>query len=216
MSRIMVRWMPLALAAAFLALVLLVVAGRGIDPATVMRDFAATAKVHPLTGLMSAMGVLLWCAAAAVCTFAAVACQERADRQGAAFFASAALLSAYLTIDDMFMIHDYLAPTYLHIRSKAVTLGIALTTVAFVIVWARFLLKSRVTMFALAAVLLASSLLVDEVIEPLVSAYIGPWRIALEDGFKFLGAACWLAYFSEAGLDRIRALQTKADSEAAR
>jgi hypothetical protein len=202
-TRTILRWLPLGLAVATLALVVLVVDRLDIDPGLAMRDMAATADVHPLTGVISNLGVLLWWAAAAICGFSAFLCNRMGDVEGRRFFAGACALTAFLAIDDFFMLHDYLVPTYLHIGNKVVTLGIAIAALVFIALSVRPLLRSRYGMFLLAGALLATSLLIDDVFERLVTSYLGTWRIALEDGFKFAGAACWLAYFSEAAFDRI-------------
>jgi hypothetical protein len=77
------------------------------------RDIAAIAKIHPLSGFLSNLGILLWCAAASICSFAAMTLRKIKPRDIFWFLLSSAVLSAYLMFDDLFQFHEELAPTYL-------------------------------------------------------------------------------------------------------
>lgn len=54
-----------------------------------------------------------------------------------------------------------------------------------------------------AAVFLGLSLFVDG-LQDLFGERLGPWRILFEDGFKLLGAAGWLGYFTTTGSRALR------------
>src|SRR5262245_8944512 len=55
------------------------------------RDIAAIAKVHPLTGVVSNVGALLWCSAAAICLFSSGLLRQRGHLPEARFLLWAGL-----------------------------------------------------------------------------------------------------------------------------
>ena len=66
------------------------------------RDPAAIAKINPLSGILSNFGIILWCSAATVCFFAAVAIRNTESKDSFWFLFCSGLLSAYLLFDDFF------------------------------------------------------------------------------------------------------------------
>lgn len=64
----------------------------------------AIAGIHPLSGFISRLGVLLWCAAASICFFAAWTLRNSKQGDTFRFLLFFALLTAYLMFDDLFQI----------------------------------------------------------------------------------------------------------------
>ena len=85
-----------------------------------MGDTSSIANIHPLSGLLSNIGVLLWCGAATICFFVAGALKQTRNYKIINFFLASACLSTYLLIDDFFLFHEKLAPTYIGISQDAV------------------------------------------------------------------------------------------------
>ena len=109
------------------AALLLLLGGVGlwgeIDLAVFLRDPAALAKTHPLTGLVSNLGALVWAATASLCFFSVALARARGDSKEARFFLAAGALTTVLLLDDMFMAHEDLLPRYLGLDQR-ITFGV--------------------------------------------------------------------------------------------
>lgn len=171
-----------------------------VAPHYFLRDLATTAGVHPLTGAVSMLGMVVWSAAAAV-SLLTVLFLKRRGRAGAGFFLASAALSGWLLFDDLFLFHDVLAPAYLKISTEIVLSGIGLAVLIWLAVFRREILKAGPFFLVLALGFFGLSIAVD-----LASDYLsqtealGQWRIFCEDGAKWLGIACWLAFHVMASL----------------
>jgi len=165
----------------------------GVDLPTLTRDMAAVAGVHPLTGVLSALGVLLWAASAAIWLFAALVLHDRARRAASRFALCSGLLSAYLGLDDLFMVHERLAPELLGLPELAVHGAIAACTLAYLLWFMERLLRADAGWLLLALVMLGASMFVDAVLEPWMWR-LGDWVFLIEDGCKWLGIVFWFAF----------------------
>ena len=172
-----------------LSLVIVTTFARHIPVSMMTRDMAAIAKVHPLTGAVSNVGILLWCAAAAICFFTASLLRERGAHREARFLAWSGLLTTALLVDDFFMLHEYLAPVHLHLNEKAVHASYFGATAVYLVLLRRQILDRSFHLLAAALVFFASSVLVD------VTDGRGWWVLA-EDGFKLLGIGSWFGYYA--------------------
>lgn len=153
----------------------------------VSRDAIAVLEAPPWIGALSAAGVLGWCAAAAICLHASAAAMG--ERRW--FLLHAGLLSTVLTLDDLYLLHEVVAPTWFGIRQRYVYVAYAAVAIAFVIRHAPSILTSSVfPLFASAIALLGASMVIDLV--PGIPADAS----LIEDGAKLLGIAGWLAFFA--------------------
>jgi hypothetical protein len=164
----------------------------GVDFGEVSRDIAVIHDAHPLTGALSMFGVLLWCAAACASLTAGLAARDVATRVRLFLFGSAAL-SAWLMLDDGFMIHEMIAPVHLHVGEVWVIAGLGMACAAWLACFRRVIAATRFGMLVLAFALLGASLAADLV--------LGRWLAVgeatgflLEDGAKWLGIVCWFTY----------------------
>ena len=157
------------------------------------RDMAAWAQVHPLTGLLSSLGVMLWVATGAICAFTA-SLLWTSSRDIALFLASSSLITFYLAADDMFMIHESWAPVYLGIGDTTVYAGLAAIMLGYVLRFARTLLSLDLVFFIAAISLLGSSVLCDEIFE-MLGIEPDAWGYLAEDGLKWLGIAAWSGFY---------------------
>ncbi len=122
-------------------------------------------------GVVSNLGVLLWCAAAAACFLAAALTSGRRSP-----LLYAGLLTTALLADDLFLLHE---GVYALVIEERIVFGLyALALVGFVVAFRRFLRETTPSLFAAACALFAVSLVVDE-------RWAG--NHLLEDGSKFLG-----------------------------
>ena len=157
------------------------------------RDVAAIADIHPLAGVLSNLGILLWCAAASVCLFTALTLRGSIPQDEYNFLLSTFLLSAYLMFDDFFLFHEDLATRYLNLNEYIVFGGLGIAVVAYLVKFRRLILRSNYIVLFLALGFLAISAVIDKAICPMFLE-IGHWEIFLEDGAKWLGIASWCSY----------------------
>jgi len=171
----------------------------------------------PSLGALSNLGVLLWAAAATVCLFTAAVLPLERDstvRDGAAarpprtFFVAFGLFTAWLCLDDLFLIHERLIPAWTLIPEAVVYGSYAAGAALLVLVFHRQVLQSDFLPLALAGALFAGSILADELMDRSFR-----WHHFVEDGAKLLGIVSWLAYVSRASLVAIRRAGPEASSE---
>jgi len=172
---------------ALLLLVAIAALSPQITVASLTRDMAATAKVHPLTGVVSNVGILLWCATAAICLFSSNLLRQRGAHRAAGFLLWSGLMTAGLLVDDFFMFHEYLAPVHLGIDEKVVLLGYVCITAVYLLQHRRLILEADYRLLVTALVLFIGSMMID-------LADVGGWWNLAEDGCKLLGIASWLGY----------------------
>jgi tetratricopeptide (TPR) repeat protein len=159
------------------------------------QDVAFIAKIHPLVGILSNLGILLWCATASICFFAAITLHNIKQIDTFRFFLFSAVLSTYLLFDDFFQIHEYLAPHYLGLNEKVITAALGIALAAYLIAFRRIILRTNFIILASAIVFFAVSIVVDNIFHVLLSQLIGyEWKVFIEDGTKWLGIACWCSY----------------------
>ena len=174
-----------------LAIAALVSVYRDVPIGFVLRDPLATLHAHPLTGALSNVGVLVWCAAAAICflTRTLLRQQEGTD-EVRAFLLWSGLISVVLLLDDFFQFHDGLVPTYLGLSEEPIFLGYGLLTAWYLVRFRHVILASEWGVLFAALAFFALSMLVDAFQE----RWSSPWRILFEDGFKLLGIVSWSSY----------------------
>lgn len=158
------------------------------------RDVTATANIHPLTGILSNLGILLWCAAASISAFAAMTLRDVKPRDTFWFLVSSALLSAYLLFDDFFLFHDELALRYLGLDQIVFYAALGIAVFAYLIAFRRVILRTNFGVLSLALGFLATSVVMDAILEPW-SRRLGHWEYFFEDGAKWLGIASWCSYY---------------------
>jgi hypothetical protein len=157
------------------------------------RDMAAIAHVHPLIGIVSNVGILMWCATVAICFFSRSLLHHQGLQAEARFLFWAGLVTLVLLIDDLFMVHEYIAPVHFHLNEKLVLASYACGAGAYLVSHRRLILASNYQLLAAAMMLFTVSMLVD------FTDARGWWAVS-EDGFKILGIASWLGY--HAGMAR--------------
>lgn len=160
------------------------------------RDIAAVAHLPPWIGMISNIGVLLWCASATV-PLAVALLGLHQGRRGPAirFLLMLGLLSSALMLDDLFMLHEFVLPRFFN-ASERVLFAVYGVLLFLIVVRFRRLYPDTSAFFLLTAlVCFALSLSIDFLPEA------SPWHsYLLEDGFKLLGTANWLAFSLQASL----------------
>jgi len=178
------------------ALPIVVSTNSNVPVAMFLRDPTTTLRGHPLTGVQSHLGVLVWWAAAAVCLFCATVLRRaQGDRRLRSFLIWSGVITAVLAADDLFVVHEELAPRYLGLDEKAILVAYVTAVGWYLLRFRAIILGSEYTLLLAALLLFGSSIAVDKLVG---DRWASPWRIIIEDGLKLLGIVSWSAYLVRA------------------
>ena len=157
------------------------------------KDPAMLAGAHPFLGVVSHIGVLIWAAAAAICLFtAAVLHRMRQATERTKLLLVAGLLTAWLTLDDFFMLHEWLFPLVLGVPQPLVFGMYAGTMGVFLYRFGRAIARTDYLLLAIALCSFALSIGTDE----LPAAWFAwDYLSLIEDGAKLVGIVSWFGYF---------------------
>ncbi len=163
----------------------------GIEPILVLRDLLQTCEKPPGVGMVSNIGILLWATAAAISSFTCLSGLV-VDRRSNQLLVIGSIFSTLLCLDDLFLLHDrYLGQDFLYISYALLALFLLLR-------FRNLLLRIDKIAFLAASLLLGLSILSDKVQIALPISY----EIVqlFEEGFKFIGIACWVRFWWKASL----------------
>lgn len=186
-------------ATALLGLLAWISYASGTPIATLTRDPLAVANAPVYWGVLSNLGILLWAGAAAVSLFAVFLLKRlSSDREGRRFLLLAGLLTTFLGLDDLFMFHERVFPTYLLMRERYVLLFYVLLMLGLIWSARRVIRESFHLPLLLACFFFMGSLAIDKVDESTL-----PMHHIFEDGAKFLGIVFWCYYLCHTAAGRI-------------
>ncbi len=161
------------------------------------RDPASLGDLSPFAGVISNLGALCWCAGSVVCLVGwALLSKQKTQPKLALFFQLAGLYTALLMLDDLFLLHEEIFPVFLPFGEKFIIAGYGLLLISGLYYFREIIRSSKYRFLLVAIGFFAMSVGID-LIQDEVEVLVGTWRILFEDGFKFLGIVCWLAYFWE-------------------
>lgn len=104
------------------------------------------------------------------------------------FSLAAGLLTGWLAIDDLFMMHEIVLPAF-GVPQGVVVGSIAVLALAYVVASWRIILTSDYWILLAGGIALVASIMIDQVYHsPL------PALVYAEDGAKFFGIFCWGTY----------------------
>ena len=167
----------------------------GVSVYKFMRDPTMLMGANPLLGVVSDLGVLLWCASATICLFGWSILRHRLPMvRFSKFLLYSGLLTTFLLVDDFFLIHDYILPKYFSIPTDFLFVCYGILTLSLILTFQQCILRTEYRIAFLALCFFGVSLIVD-IFQPSIEQRIGDWRILIEDGFKFSGIAVWFSYF---------------------
>lgn len=156
----------------------------------------------PYIGILSNLGILIWCATATILLYSA----KLSDMQGKSkkitdFLFYSGILTIFLMLDDLFLVHDIIFPEYLNIDDKAFYFIYGSSVLLLIYFFYKIILDSDYILLLLAFGLLAGSILFDFMDALGIAIH---YELVLEDSFKFLGIISWFAYFSRLSFKNIR------------
>ena len=147
------------------------------------RDPAAILNVNPFLGILSNIGILFWCACAAICFFSFAVLRNKAiSGEFPAFFLLSGLITSALLLDDLFLFHEKIFPGYFHIHEKVVFLGYAIMILLYLMRFRISILETEFVLLLFAFGFFGLSIIVDTLPETLLT-----WHYLFEDGFKLFG-----------------------------
>jgi hypothetical protein len=170
-----------------------------------IKDTADIAKVNPLTGYLSNMGMLMWCATIAITLFTAILIYRKTSLRKFWFYLSTSLFTFILLMDDLFMFHEELAPQYLGFGEHAVYLFYIVCAIAYVIFFRKEILETHFIGLFIALGFMAVSIGCDY-LQNLWLWKLGQWEYFLEEGLKWFGLAWWCSYFAESSFETVTAM----------
>jgi hypothetical protein len=139
-------------------------------------------------GMLSHLGVLLWCAAAAISLCASLVLPKEDFSEARGYLRLVGFLTVALCIDDLFMVHEDVAPAYFGIPENLVQVLYAACLASIVFRYRRFIVEqTEYGLLAMAGGFFALSMTID--IVPIVD--IGS---DFEDGFKTVGIITYFYY----------------------
>jgi len=170
----------------FYGIALEVMSSAGFSLREILRDPAQQTGQSSFLGFLSNIGVWLWVCSGAICLFSAGVGGFVSEQKQKQLLILIGMLSLVLAVDDFFLLHDRYLP------QRAVFLCYAVFTIFLLIRYFKNIMEIEGFAFLFAGGLLALSIFVDlnQRKIPFDYAHVQ----AVEEGFKFVGAASWL-YF---------------------
>jgi hypothetical protein len=193
---------------AFLALVFAIGKMNDISFGYFSRDAIQTlwhepnAEVEFYIGFLSNFGIIFWCFTVAILFISSKIAKDLArPRALYLFLFFSGLLTLFMLVDDLFLLHDVIIPYYLEISEKFFYLFYGSSVLALLYFFREVILKTDYLLFLLAFAFMASSVITDI----LLTLGINISDIYLfEDGFKFMGIISWFVYFTRTSYIYIR------------
>lgn len=167
-----------------------------VAPGRFTMDPAVLAGAHPFLGAVSNLGVLVWTGGAAIALFAAQMLRRRAGQgERARFLLAAGLLTTWLMLDDLFMLHEWFFPDVLGVAQTLVLACYAALAGGFLLRFRGQIAQLDGLLLGLAIMFFGTSVLLDQLPEEWFRAW--GWLYLFEDGCKLLGIVSWSAYFAQ-------------------
>ena len=158
------------------------------------RDPTATMGVNPFVGIVSNIGVLLWCVSASICLFTFFSIIKRRNNQlneDTLFLLFFGLTTSILLLDDLFLIHEFIGPRILNIPEKQIYVFYGMIVLFGIVRFKKVILQNEWVILSLSFSFFALSVAID-IFGSL--PYI-PSSTFVEDSFKLLGIVSWVCYF---------------------
>ncbi len=154
-------------------------------------DPALIFQANPFIGIISNLGVLLWCCTACICFFSGIIIYN-SQRKHASFLLYSGVFTTILLFDDFFMIHDYgifyILPY--SFSEKIIFVLYVSFAIWYVIKFHKTILMTNHHYILLTAfVFLGLSMVIDTIFESKGLEYF------IEDSLKFIGIISWTIFF---------------------
>jgi len=172
----------------------------GVPLSLLTRDPVEVLNAPAYYGAVSSIGILIWSASAAVCFFgAAVVWRTSRNPEGTSFLAATGLLTAWLVLDDVLMLHDVILPGVLGFRQRYVLVAYVVIVSLYLFRFRRVIFKSEYPILFFALSFFGLSVLSDTVQTRMNFA----WHHHLEDGCKLMGIVGWTVFSARMAFQRV-------------
>lgn len=150
-------------------------------------------------GFLSNVGAVLWSATLAACVISALVL----PRPARVPFLWGGAITFVLLADDLFLLHEAYFP-HVGLSQARTSLLYGVSTLAFLVIYRRFVQEHGLILFPLALALFALSSGIDLSLEEHAP-------FVIEDGAKFLGIVTWCLFFANASTRELRSAIARAD-----
>jgi len=167
---------------------------QNISLPALMRDPSIYAGLPPYIGLISNLGVLLWCSTTTLCLFGSLLLKESSQKTKSSFLLYGGLFSMLLTFDDLFLLHEnsFWLRGLLSIPEKFIFLAYGMLLILFLIRFWRIIFNTKEwRMLTFSLMLFSASISVDLLNMPIPYSE----TILVEDGCKLFGIFFWFSYY---------------------
>jgi UDP-N-acetylmuramyl pentapeptide phosphotransferase/UDP-N-acetylglucosamine-1-phosphate transferase len=191
----------------------------GVSVYELTADPAEIAGKPPYIGLISNLGILVWCASAAICIFGAFLTKLDRDcsKKWFSFLLVSGCFTAWLMLDDFFQIHESYPVLFVGVNANlSVTnpklqdlfeLAVFAVYLAFFLFYLAYfrkhILRTEYLFFVMVFVCFGFSEVIDMLPESM------PFHPVLEEGTKFCGIVSWFSYYARTSYLVLRELITK-------
>ncbi|WP_411895417.1 hypothetical protein [Winogradskyella sp. A2] len=166
-------------------------------------DPLSTFDANPLTGVISNLGILLWCTTGSILLFTFFLVIGKVENKKTSFLLYSGLLTLVLLFDDLFMFHEHILKSIGIEEIVMYGIYVILFGILF-LAYYRILLSAQFRYFLIITFIsFGSSVIIDLLFEH------EKFRILFEDGFKFLGIVCWFMFFTFYCLDITKNINLK-------
>lgn len=173
----------------FLISVVIISAYYNIPIARFTRDPTAILGGHPFTGVISNIGILFWCSTVAICFFSAAIHRKNGGLIASRFLSFSGLITLLLLLDDLFLFHEEIFPTYFHIPEKAIYLGYLVLILMCFVKFKKLIVKTEYALLLISCIFFSMSIGSDFFLPQ------KGLRLLVEDGFKLFGIVTWFIFF---------------------
>ena len=141
----------------------------------------------PLAGIVSNIGLLIWCATSCICLFCVTKIEN--EKKDAYFLLSSGLLSTFLLLDDLVMLHVALPLFVPWVPKISIYFFYAIVFSIHIYCFRKIILKTDFVFLTIACLFFATSIVADLI---WISGLRG--HNIVEDGCKFFGIVTWAFY----------------------
>jgi hypothetical protein len=157
------------------------------------RDPVQILDAKPYIGMVSNVGILLWCATAAILFYSArLSSLAGKPRIQTNFLLSSGLITLLMLIDDLFLFHDIIFPEYFHIDENVFFVFYGLSVIALIYFFRKLIINTDYIFLVLSFGLLGTSAVSDYLI---VLGFASNYSMVIEDVLKFMGIISWFSYY---------------------
>jgi len=176
----------------------------GIDPSYLLRDPAATFEAPFYVGMISNIGILIWCASTSICFFTFAITRQHSTLMMSSFLLGSGAINCLLLFDDFFLLHEEVFPNYLYLSEKKVMVLYLMFGLWYAWKHRKTILKTHFLFLITAISFFVLSVGCDQATFYFPESWLedGTQKL-IEDGLKLLGIVTFAYYYIDLCSDYI-------------